>query len=189
MDESLKTYIKISAFYGLSVYVGENLPKIKCPSIKTLGENLMIYLYLMNTFTEMYEYDEGEMFDKILQSQSLFGDFFVFIRFFIEFEKIDFCDNSIIFDEKEKISSQNIELFMRIIKVFHHLDKKDDDYKPVNKTAADMMKRIKKHRLEYEKSVSKKDSIGFLEISSALCARHPSLNPTNIGELNYFQII
>ena len=185
----MKSLIKTHALHGIEISVGEGLPNIKCPSIESLGKHLFPYLSYMTKYVDMYDDEKNDMYFKIITSESSIAEFLFFIGFFVTYEKIGFQDNSLIFDDSKIICYQNIGLLMEIIKVLHHRDKKDDEYKPANKIAAEMMARARKLKRELAEKLSKKDGIGFLEISSTISARHPSLNLLNINKLSYFQII
>ena len=85
---------------------------------------------------------------------------------------------------------------MDIVKIMHHFESDDylDEYL-VNKNnpkVQELIAKIKEGRRrkkEAEKNSRGKDGIGLLEIVSSVCARHPSINPTNIKQLNYYQLI
>ncbi|MGI6079130.1 MAG: hypothetical protein ACOYCB_13420, partial [Fastidiosipilaceae bacterium] len=127
--------------------------------------------------------------DNIIFQDDYLNTFVSLLYFFFEIEDIKLKDYKFFINDINFIDDKNISLFMEALRVLHHFDKKDDDYVPVNKIAAEMMERARKLKKEMEEKIQNKDGISFLEISSTVSARHPSLNPTNIGQLNYYQII
>ncbi len=80
---------------------------------------------------------------------------------------------------------------MDTIRILHwHDGSSVKDYKPANKIAEEMMKKAAKLKAEIKKKLNKDNTdSGFLEIMSAICARHPSINQLNIKDLNYYQIL
>lgn len=189
MDEGIKSYITINAFLGYKFLIDENLGLIEQPRMDDLKENLFIYLHLVNQNLDLYEDTKPSFYTNIISSQKNFDTFTSMLFFFFNSKAIEFKDFKIYINETNYIDENNVFLFMETIKVLHHRDKKDDDYIPANKIAAEMMERAKKLRKELEAKMNKKDGIGFLEIMSTVSARHPSINPTNIGQLNYYQIV
>jgi len=90
------------------------------------------------------------------------------------------------------IDSSNISLFMDILKTIHFL--KNDDYldeedENESKIAKEMKARIREERKKLQKTNSQKDNIGLLDVLSAVTARHPSINPLNVDQLNYYQVM
>jgi hypothetical protein len=189
MEDSIKNYIQTNALHGFELFVGDDLPVIHCPTIEAIGKNLFPYLYCVNKYIEAYEDDKEKVYFDIIKSEETMAEFLFFINFFITYEKLEFIEGSLVLDADKSIGFNNISLFIEIIKILHHRDKKDDHYKPANKIAEEMMKRAKKLKKEMEQKLSQKNGIGFLEISSTVSARHPSINLLNINKLNYFQII
>jgi hypothetical protein len=202
MEENIKNAIKTSAFLGYNIIVDSNMGYYKCPKIDDLKENLNTYIYFVDKFTKLFEDNKPEFYCSLFSSQEILREFASIIYFFFKTEQIKLKDSKIIVGEKEFtdenektfiveyfLDENNINLFMESLRVLHHYDKKDDDYLPANKTAAEMMARAKKLKREMEAKIKQKDGIGFLEIMSTVSARHASINPTNIGQLSYYQII
>jgi len=189
MDDNIKSYIKTNAFHGYKIIVSEDMGYIKCPKIDDLQDNLMLYIYFFNKYIGLYEDNKNNFYFTILSNEEYIQEFVTMMCFFFETEKIQFINNSLYINDSNFINENNIGLFMEVLRVIHHYDKKDDDYKPANKIAAEMMERARKLKKEIEAKIKNKDGSGFLEISSTVSARHSSINPTNIGQLNYFQII
>jgi hypothetical protein len=127
----------------------------------------------------------------LFSNPEAFKEFITILYFFFDVEELDLIDGKIVLNKTNNnfIDEKNIGLFMEALRVLHHFDKKDDDYKPLNKIAAEMMERARKLRKEVESKIKNKDGVGFLEIMSTVSARHASINPTNIKQLNYYQII
>lgn len=188
MDEALKSYIKLNIFLGYSVYIDEEIGELYCPKIKEINIGLIYYIYMFNKFIDLYDEDKDSFFNNITKTEDIIREFMTFVSFFKKTENIYFKFNTFYFD-KNCINNKNINLFMDTIKIMHHMDKKIDDYKPANKVAEEMLKRARKLRKEMQQKIKKKDGIGFLEIMSSVCARHPSINQLNIHDLSYFQII
>lgn len=189
MDENIKYIIKNNAFYGYRILIDENMGFIKCPKIDDINENLLIYISLVNRFIATYEDDKEIFYETIFSNDQNIQEFASMVYFFFETEQIKYSNGKLFFNKGNFIDDTNICLLMEALRVIHHLDKKDDDYKPANKIAAEMIARAKKLKREVESKIKNKDGVGFLEISSAVSARHSSINPSNIGQLNYYQII
>lgn len=63
-------------------------------------------------------------------------------------------------------------------------------YNPKGKRAKEMKKRIESTRQQVEKIKAKKrEEITLIELISALCAKHPSINLFNVWKLTYYQFI
>ena len=203
MDDNIKTFIKTNAFLGYNIIVDENMGMFKCPKIDDLKENLMHYIYFFNKYIDLYEDNKLNFYDVLLSNQTYFQEFASMLYFFFDTKELKIKeDNKLIVGEKEFkdekdnpftieyfIDKNNISIFMESLRVLHHFDKKDDDYKPANKIAEEMMARAKKLKKEMEAKIKNKDGVGFLEIMSTVSARHASINPTNIGQLSYYQVI
>jgi hypothetical protein len=189
MEDSVKTYIQTNALHGFDIFLGESIPILRCPPLNEIGKNFLLYLYYVNKHVDLYDDYKANVYDKLIASEDTLQDFVNFINFFVISEKTIFKNDSFVFDESKIINRDNIELIMDTIKILHHRDRKDDNYKPSNKIAEEMMRRARELKKEIESKVSRKDGTGFLEISSTVSARHPSINLLNITQLNYFQII
>lgn len=204
MEERIKTLIKTNAFLGYNIALDENMGLFKCPKIDDLKEDLMYYIYFFNKYIELYEdeEDKSNFYYTLFKQEEYIQEFASMLSFFFDVERINLENGKLYVGEKEFqdenknpiiikyfLDQNNTPIFMECLRVLHHLDKKDDDYKPANKIAAEMMARAKKLKREMEAKIKNKDGIGFLEIMSTVSARHASINPINIGQLNYYQII
>lgn len=190
MDENIKSYIQTNAFYGYKITIDFNIGSIKCPRIDDLQEKLFSYIYIINKYIDLYETYITKFYNSICLNEEYLLEFASLLYFFIDSkEEIRLLNNKFYLSDSNFVDENNIGIFMETLKVLHHMDKKDDNYKPANKIAIEMMERARKLKKELESKIKNKDGIGFLEISSTVSARHPSINPTNIGQLNYFQII
>jgi hypothetical protein len=189
MDDNLKTYIKTNAFLGYNIIIDENMGFFKCPKINNLKENLMTYIYFFNKYIDIYEDNKSSFYYVLLSNKDYLQEFASMLYYFFETEQIKLKEEKLYLNENNFIDENNISLFMESLRVLHHFDKKDDDYKPANKIAAEMMARARKLKKEMESKIKQKDGVGFLEIMSTVSARHASINPTNIGQLSYYQII
>jgi hypothetical protein len=202
MEDNLKTLIKTNAFLGYNIIIEENMGFFKCPKIDNLRENLITYIYFFNKYIDLYEDDKSGFYRVLFSNEKYFQEFASMLYFFFSVEQIKLKDMKLMVGEKQFkdvngnptvveyfIDENNVSIFMESLRVLHHFDKKDDDYKPANKIAAEMMARARKLKKEMEAKIKQKDGIGFLEIMSTVSARHASINPTNIGQLNYYQII
>lgn len=189
MDDNVKSYIKTNAFLGYDITIDLNIGAIKPPKIDDLKETLTTYIYLFNKYIDLYENNKSKFYNLILTDETYLLEFGSLLYYFLNTEEIRCLDNKFCFNDKNFIDETNIEIFMETLRVLHHCDKKDDNYKLVNRIAIEMAERAKKLKKELEGKIKNKDGVGFLEITSTISARHPSINPTNIGQLNYFQII
>lgn len=189
MDENIKSIVKNNALYGYKILIDDNMGYVKCPTMNDLQENMFYYIYLVNNFIDLYEDNKLCFYEVVFFNENNFRDFMTILSFFFEITNIDYDNEKIIINDKNFIDETNISVFIEIIRLLHHYDKKDDDYKPANKIAAEMMARARKLKKEIESKIKSKDGVGFLEMTSTICARHPSINLTNIGKLNYYQII
>jgi len=189
MDENTKTFIKTNAFLGYNIIIDENMGLFKCPKIDDLKENLTYYIYIFNKYIDLYEDNKSNFYYVILSDQTYFQEFVLMLHFYFNIEEIKFIEEKLHINENNFIDQYNISIFMESLRILHHFDKKDDDYLPANKIAAEMMARAKRLKKEMEAKIKNKDGIGFLEIMSTVSARHASINPTNIGQLSYYQII
>ncbi len=180
--------------------------EIHCPKIKEIKDSFVIYNSKVYTFSNLYDDVEDEFYNTLF-SQNMQNDFGNFLLHFIPYDGVAVQDGVfyiIDINNNNKIMGQinknNIDLFMKVIKVMHCLDSEnedDDEHLKILSTDSEQMKEFKlrtiKARKEYKKKIrnmqSGEDGIGIFEILSSVSARHPSINPINIGELNYFQLI
>jgi hypothetical protein len=196
MEEWLRNYIKTNAFNGLNIKVGNNLPTIKMPCIKDL-DDIYTYLFLFTKYIELYNEKKDDMYFDLMADEASKLDFALFLNYFTDIESLDFDNSTFIYGEKTYINYENIGLFMQVIKVLHHRDRKQDYYTYSNSLVDRMLKRAHeaKKKIEEEraklkaKSKNSDNDSGFLEIQSTLSARHPSLNIIVMKELNYYQIL
>jgi hypothetical protein len=196
MDLSLRNYIKTNALMGADIKLGENLPIIKMPSIKDIGD-IYPYLYLFTKYIGLYDDKKDEMFFDLHMDEKSMLDFALFLKYFTNIDNLAFGKSCFIFDENTNINIENIGLFMKAIRILHHTDKESDYYTYTNSLVDKMLKRAKeaKKRIEEEKAKIREKSnktneeSGFAEILSTVSARHPSINLLNINKLNYYQII
>lgn len=189
MDDNIKTFIKTNAFLGYRIIIDENMGYFQCPKIDDLKENLMTYIYFVNRFIELYEDDKNNFYINILSNEQNFQEFASMLYMFFDTKEIKFKDYKFYLNENNFMNESNVTIFMETLRILHHFDKKDDDYLPLNKIAAEMIARARKLKKEMQAKIKQQDGVGFLEIISTVSARHASINPTNIGQLNYFQIL
>lgn len=189
MDDNIKTFIKTNAFLGYRIIIDENMGYFQCPKIDDLKENLMTYIYFVNRFIELYEDDKNNFYINILSNEQNFQEFASMLYMFLDTKETKFKDYKFYLNENNFMNESNVTIFMETLRILHHFDKKDDDYLPLNKIAAEMIARARKLKKEMQAKIKQQDGVGFLEIISTVSARHASINPTNIGQLNYFQIL
>lgn len=194
MEDWLRNYIKTNALNGVSMKLGNNLPSVKMPSIKDVGEDIFPYLFLFTKYIDLYDELKDDMYFEIVASENNILDFTILLRYFTDISNLTYRNSTFVYDKDTYITFDNISLFMQVIKVIHHRDKKSDYYKHSNSLVDKMLERARKHKKEIAErkaklNVDKDDDIGFSEITSTISARHPSINLLNIKELNYYQII
>lgn len=210
MNKNIKYAIEISAFLGLEFTIDQFLGTIFIPTLNQLGVNFFLYNYYVNDFIDVYEKDKENFYNNIISSESRINEFATLISFFKTYKDLYFKDNKFYIRDYKTIKQNdeeiidkdslvinfidntNIKFFMDGLKILHWHDSSDKkNYKPANKIAEEMMKRAEQLKAEIKKKLNKKDEVdsSFLEIMSAVCARHPSINQTNIKDLNYYQII
>ena len=187
MEEQIKVYIKTSALLGNNIILGDKLPILKAPKLCDISDNLFMYLSYLDKYIELYEEKKHRIYFEIIKDKSSIGEFVFFVKFFVDCTNLGFTSGDFIFD-KSIINYENIVIFMDAIKVLHHNDKKTDNYK-VGKLANEMLERSRKIKKEYEAKISKNNDYTLHDIISAVCARHPSINPINVNNLSYYQLI
>jgi hypothetical protein len=162
-----------------------------CPTIEKLGVDLVTYIYLFNKFIEQYEDDKENFYTDLLASDENVQEFASMLYFFFDTSSVKLQNNRLVMQGEDFhiLDVGNISLFMESLRVLHGFERKDDNYLPANKVAAEMIAEAKRRKKETMAKIKKKDGVGFLEIMSTVCARHSSVNPTNIGQLNYYQVI
>lgn len=196
MEEWLRNYVKTNALNGISMRIGNNLPIIKMPCIKDI-DDVYPYLFLFTKYIEMYDEKKDDMFFDLIVDENTQLDFALFLRYFTDIESLVYDRSTFIYDNKTYINLENIGVFMQVIKVLHHRDKKEDYYEYGNSLVDKMLKRAHeaKKKIAEEKAKLKlknknsDDETGFAEIQSTVSARHPSINLITIKELNYYQIL
>ena len=196
MEEWLRNYVKTNALNGMSLRVGNNLPIITMPRIKDI-DDIYPYLFLFTKYIDMYDEKKEDMFFDLILNEDSILDFTLLLRYFTDIKDLIYQNSTFIYGKDAYINFENITLFMQIIKILHHRDKKQDYYVYSNSLVDKMLKRAheaKKKIAEQKakmqiKNKNTDDEGGFAEIQSTVSARHPSINLTNINELNYYQIL
>jgi hypothetical protein len=202
MISGLSSYIRICAFLDEDIYLGEQLGIIKCPKIKSLRDGLILFNTQLSEFVNIYTETKDNFYFQLLENvnnKDCSYNLFTFAEFSKQFyPETDMSINdtlSIVYSnddiQRGIISKDNVSFFMETIKVTHHLDKEDylDKVEVKNERVRKLIEQMKENRKKAQEKIHKKDGIGLLDIMSSVCARHPSLNPTNIKELNYYQLI
>lgn len=209
MNKSIKHAVEMSAFLGIEFMIDQFLGGMYAPTINQLGINFFLYNFHVNNFISLYEKDKSSFYGYITQSEDMIRDFIRLISYFKKYKEIYFKeDRFFIKDYKTKsgktkdeidsdtlqisfIDQNNVSVFMDVLRVLHWQDNSNKkEYKPANKLAEEMLKRAEELKAKIKRKTKDEDSEGgLLEIMSSICARHPSINQTNIKDLNYYQII
>jgi len=197
MKKGHKSYLELCALLGKEIDIGYNLPTIKMPLIKDISYNLYVYLNLVDKYLDLYERKRDDIWLKIVSSENESLNFLTMVSFFSNVSDLEDKKGVFSFGNGKYISYENIDFFMKIIRVLHHRDSRRVDYKPANTLAQRMMEEARRRKAAIEKKKTEmldkagiqEDVIGFIEIISSISARHPSLNLSNICDLNYYQII
>jgi len=155
-------------------------------------ENYYKYVYISTCKLEGIE-EEEDMYDVFCFIEE-------FRNIFIEASSI-FLKNKVIFRNKEDnyfFYIENDEC-CHIINKFNFMDYvntikyqngvgQNDEPKPFNDTAKEMMEKLKKLRAKYATKQNEEES-DIVDIISSVCSKHPSINLLNVGELTILQII
>lgn len=188
INKNVEHFIKTAALFGDEMLIEDQMGTFKCPTMNELGSNKTVYVSLASKFMDMYEECSG-MFEKILSDKEMTYQFGFLMTLFFCAEKVRWEGGSLCTEKGNKVNTTNVALFMEVLKILHHRNKSSDRYVFANSLAEEMMREAMRREREIENKVSNKDGIGFLEIASTLCARHPSINTANIGQLNYYQVL
>jgi hypothetical protein len=194
MDENLVYYLQIQFFRGYSVEINKEIGKIRCPKLYELEDDLFYYIFYFNKFIKLYETDKNNFYLNLFKEQS-YSDFMKLIFYMTGYDDIKLTDEGKFMYNKGDnfIFSNNVDVFMNIVIIMHHCEETGH---MLTKGAKKHMEEVKKRKeaLEAEfkklkRKIKQDNGIGFLEIMSTVSARHPSINPININELNYYQVV
>jgi hypothetical protein len=193
MDENLKYYLKTQFFRGYSAEVNSDIGKIKSPKLCKLKDDLIYYIYLFNKFIDLYEKNKNSFYTNLFIDREIYEEFASLISYVTDCKEVKLVKDRFIYNINNFISFDNYSIFMDVIVIMHHCDE-IKTYK-LTDAARKYLEEAKRRKEEMEKriklkgKIKQKNGIGFLEIMSTVCARHPSINPIIINKLNYFQII
>lgn len=88
------------------------------------------------------------------------------------------------------IGKSNVDIIMDAISILNWRGENEKQLKKYDKTVEDHMKKVEEMKAKLKVQINNdEDGMGAVEMISSLCARHPSINLTNVNELNYFQIV
>jgi hypothetical protein len=139
-----------------------------------------------------------KVFDIILFDEKLLSHFVEFLEVFLRTDKIHFSKylqkisvettnghgDYIIFE----ITNDNYDDFVDLMKKIYCVKfEKQENVKPANAKALEMLERIKKNEEEQPRP-KRQAKFDLLSITSGVASRHPSLNYFNIYNLNVFQL-
>ena len=221
MDKTIIEYVRTNALLGESIYILNTLGVMRCPKISDLHGDFIYYVSNVIHYCNLFDENSDKFLYYLLEQKNKNDepkiiDFAKFALNFYDADCFSFLledDLSIVFkktvteivdDEKDKpkevvkektigvLNSDNISLFIDILKIIHFLnnnDYLDEEDKNESKIAKEMKARIREERKKLQKTNSKKDNIGLLDVLSAVTARHPSINPLNVDQLNYYQVM
>lgn len=189
MTKDVEYLIKSNALYGYPIFLEEEMGSFTCPTMDSLQGKMAIYLSLATNFIDIYEEKLDKFYETILGNEDYLSEFATLLVLFFNCEKVQWNTGRLQIGENHFISNKNVTIFMETLRVLHHKNKASDRYVFANQLAADMMAEANRREAELNKKIKSKDGLTFLEISSTVCARHPSINPDNIGKLNYYQIL
>lgn len=88
--------------------------------------------------------------------------------------------------KKNQIDKNNFSFIIEILKKQNCIEKSKDKTKPENDAQKKFFAQLKKMREKYAKYKEVQD---IVDIMSAVCSKHPSINVFNVGELTIYQLI
>lgn len=208
MNKQLVEYIREQAATGGSICIEMNMGQLFCPKIKDIKDGIYLYYHSVIEYIELYEANKKDFFNVLINNNKT-NDFAMFAsNFYRDYDDFYYDNNyQLLFikngvkDGKEAvflvgcINNSNLEYFIDFLKVVHH--KTENDYLDIDnekdsKIVREMKRRIKEEKKKIERMKAENNADGGLtlyKIISSLCARHNSINPINVSELTYFQLI
>jgi hypothetical protein len=209
MNKQIVQYIREQAASNGSFFIEESLGMLICPKIKDIKSGIYLYHNSVIEYIALYETNKSSFLYTLITNNKI-SEFAMFASNFyqeyndilldengcqLQFIKKTFKDDKEITKIVGCINNSNIEYFIDFLKVIHH--KMDNDYleednEKDSKMVREMKKRIKEEKKKIEKFKAENNISGGLtlyNVMSSLCARHNSINPINISELTYFQLI
>ena len=165
-------------------------------------ELLNYYTYLVHKYCKYY--NDPNMFSDIHDEcdDSVIEEITFMIKMFTEHEQVIYNNGVYYCDTKLKIDESNFNSFVGVIKIAHHLIEEEEYHLPKGNVARqymlEAMKRKKdlKRRQDEESERAIKNGakeaprgLQMSKLISSLCAKHPSINPLNIGQLTYYQML
>lgn len=127
-------------------------------------------------------YSEVSFRDRIFEAFKIFLKEDIFIN-----EEGYFSVGSI--DSDRKIHKLNYNYFVDILKYQNCIQKQKEEIKLKSKNdkVKEYLKKLQKAKAEYNEKFEEQTQIG--DIVSSVCAKHPSINLLNVGNLTLYQLI
>lgn len=101
-------------------------------------------------------------------------------------------DSFLIGDAKNEriLNKSNYNIFIDALKKINCMDSENkNNPTPKNKAEKEMLEKLKELRKKYAKYKNNSETISMTDIISAVCAKHPSINLLNVGNLTIYQLI
>lgn len=207
VNKDTKQYMEISVFLDEELIIDDDIGIVKCPVVNDMQGGFLAYSYYNNMFLDEFEKLGDKFYNYVISNEETIEFFKLFLYYYKSNTIIQFKDNVFyilysknktstvpIHEQDSKdieinfISENNVHLLMEFVSIVFWRDNSVEQPK-MSKAVEEHLKRANKLKAELKAQMKDKDGIGVLEIMSSLCARHPSINLTNVKELNYYQIL
>jgi hypothetical protein len=162
------------------------------PTINEIEEiNFTKYYTYVNLIVYKDNYIEKcqQLFDALFFYDDIKNLFIEALSFFLKEKNIK-CDTNLkIFFNGDTgcLDKNNFNEFVDCIKQINCLSI-EDSIKYANNRAKQIAEKLKKLKEKYLKN-KKQEGLDFLDIISSVCAKHPSINLFNVGNLTIYQLI
>lgn len=169
-------YTKYNQYLAWLCIDQDNIKKM-LTKVDNATENISTFQFLMS----------GCLYDKHFR-QIILNALSVFFK-----EEIIFSEESLYFfvgqsEERKIIYDNNYELIKYVLKKQNGLKTEEKTEKFANSIAQQMAEKLKQMREKYNKTNNDEENIyDYSDIISSVSAKHPSINPLNIGELTVYQ--
>jgi hypothetical protein len=200
-DSSLNTKFLLNKdieFIGFAFLKSKTINDIEVIGFDTYNEYLSLLCLTSDDIYDLLDMNDDfqnvEPFDFILSNCLINEDFLKQITSALSFflgEQVYFSKDSYFYineiNEGRFLHIANFNFFIDILKrqncISENLSNKRR--KPKNEAEKNLYRQLNKARAKY----SKKDNSDMSEIISSVCAKHPSINLFNVGDLTIYQLI
>lgn len=210
LSENVIHHIELNALLNEGFLPHEEIGLMYSPPINQMNGGFLNYSYYTNMFLNSFDELKGDFYQHIISDKNIIKDFIIMLSYYKKNAQTTYDeDDSVFYIASNKfehdttpiqnqnsenilinyIGESNIDFVMETISILNWRGSNDKQVKKYNKAVEDHMQRVAELKAKLKLQIEESEGMGVVEMVSSLCARHPSINVTNVKELNYFQIV